>query len=226
MKVVTQNPVLVGQEDYNGYTSNNENNPNLENSQQDINVGDISIKSSYPVIVDGRNISQNEFLYTVPSEIDGIDLTPTDDFLWSGFPGTTTSLTSYKAPTSIKNFKSTPLTETEYVSALKDVPNGPSVKEQKEKIKDGQFWNNLKGGWDKFKKTDSGQILIQSGVSYLQQALDAKNNQNNQNTTNTTDTDKDTNTSKKPMSKNTKIALISTGVILLGVIVYFSVKKK
>jgi hypothetical protein len=224
MKVVTQNPVLVGQEDYNGYTSNNENNPNLKNSQQDINVGDISIKSSYPVIVDGKNISQNEFLYTVPSEIDGIDLTPTDDFLWSGFPGPTTSLTGYKSPTSIKNFKPTPLTEQEYTSALKDVPNGPSAKEQKDKIKDGQFWNNLKGGWDKFKKTDSGQILIQSGVSYLQKALDAKNQSNTTQTD--TDTDKDKEPSKKPMSKTTKIALISTGVILLGVIIYFSTKKK
>lgn len=218
MKVVTQNPVLVGQEDYNGYTSNNENNPNLKNSQQDINVGDISIKSSYPVIVDGKNLSQNEFLYTVPSEIDGIDLTPTDDFLWSGFPGPTTD---FKAPSSVKNFKPTALTEKEYVAALKDVPNGPSAKQQKDKIKDGQFWNNLKGGWDKFKKTDSGQILIQSGVSYLQKALDAKNQANT-----TTEQPVDTSTTKTPMSKTTKIALISTGVILLGVIIYFSTKKK
>jgi hypothetical protein len=218
MKVVTQNPVLVGQEDYNGYTSNNENNPNLKNSQQDINLGDISIKSSYPVIVDGKNISQNEFLYTIPSEVDGIDLTPTDDFLWSGFPGPTND---FKAPSSVKNFKPTPLTEKEYVAALKDVPNGPSAKQQKDKIKDGQFWNNLKGGWDKFKKTDSGQILIQSGVSYLQKALDAKNQANT-----TPEQAVDTTPTKEPMSKTTKIALISTGVILLGVIIYFSTKKK
>jgi hypothetical protein len=225
MKIVSQNQVLVGNNEiYNDYTPNNENNPNLENSQQNINVGDISIKSSYPIIVDGKDISQNEFLYTIPSEIDGVNLTPIDDFLWSGFNGPTSG-TNFK-PTGLPANFGTGLTEKEYTEALKDVPNGPTAKQQKEKIKDGQFWNNLKGGWDKFKKTDSGQILIQSGVSYLQSKLDAKNNQNNQNTTNTTDTDKDTNTSKKPMSKTTKIALISTGVILLGVIVYFSVKKK
>lgn len=222
MKIVTQNPVLLGDNDiYNGYTDNNENNLALKNSQQDINVGDISIKSSYPVIVDGKEISKNEFLYTIPSEIDDIDLTPTDDFLWSGFPGPTSG-TNFK-PTGLPANFGTGLTEKEYTAALKDVPNGPTAKQQKEKIKDGQFWNNLKGGWDKFKKTDSGQILIASGVSYLQSKLDAKNNQNNQNTN--TDTEKEA-TNKKPMSKTTKIAFISTGVILLGVIVYFSIKKK
>jgi len=221
MKVVTQNPVLVGDNDiYNGYTPDNDNNLDLKNSQQDINLGDISVRSSYPVIVDGKDISQNEFLYTIPSEIDGIDLTPTDEFLWAGFNG----------PTSGTNFKSTGLpanfgaglTEKEYTEALKDVPNGPTAKQQKEKIKEGQFWNNLRGGWDKFKKTDSGQILIQSGVSYLQSKLDEKNQAAQQSQMPTATPEAPI----QPMSKGMKIALIVGGVAVLGAIVYYITKTK
>lgn len=115
------------------------------------------------------------------------------------------------------------ITTSQYMAAVQDIPGGPTAQEQIDKAKtEGKFWNAIKGGWDKFKTTENGQIIVQSGMAYLLNKLGA--------TTGSTDTTTPpappATDDKKPLSKTTKTILIVGGIAVLGLIIYSVVKKK
>lgn len=117
------------------------------------------------------------------------------------------------------------ISPSQFTSTIKDVPGGPTAAEQLDKAKkEGKFWNALKGSWDKFKTTDNGQIIVQSGMALLMSKLGGTGS-----TTTTTDTAPPTTPpadDKKPMTPMTKTLLIGGGVILLGIIIYSVAKSK
>ena len=120
---------------------------------------------------------------------------------------------------------STKITPTQFTSTVQDIPGGPTAAEQVDKAKkEGKFWNGLKGGWEKFKVTENGQIVVNSAMALLLNKLGGVGI-----TAPTTDTAPPTTPpadTKQPMSKTTKTILIVGGVAVLGLIIYAVVKKK
>ena len=122
---------------------------------------------------------------------------------------------------------STKITPTQFTSTVQDIPGGPTAAEQVDKAKkEGKFWNGLKGGWEKFKVTENGQIVVNSAMALLLSKLGGAS-------TTSTDTapivDGNSNeklNGKQPMSKTTKTILIVGGVAVLGLIIYAVVKQK
>ena len=223
MEVITQNPVLFNKSDIiNGYTLNSEDNASLYGRNQNVNLGDIVVKGTNPVFAGNKEISQNEFLFAEPVEIDGNTLTPMDEYLYSNANGNPLGKTNpLKAGLPTGTISIPP---SQYLANLQNIPGGPNAKEQADKAKkEGQFWNSLKGGWEKFRKSDNGQILLTSGTSYLVDKLGGTVPTNTTTTTPPADAPKD---DTKPMSKTTKTVLIVGGIALLGLIIYSVVKKK
>ena len=119
----------------------------------------------------------------------------------------------------------TKITPAQFTATVKDIPGGPTAAEQVDKAKkEGKFWNGLKGGWEKFKVSENGQIIVSSAMALLLSKLGGAGT-----TAPTTDTappadaPKD---DKTPMSKTTKTVLIVGGVAVLGLIIYSVLKEK
>jgi hypothetical protein len=227
MEVITQNPVLINKgEVFNGYTVNSEDNESLYGREQKVDVGSIIVKGVNPVFSDNREISQNEFLYSEPVMYDGETLTPMDEYL--NFTSSDLLTNPYSKPktTALNTPLPTPtisITPSQYSANVQNIPGGPTAKEQVDKAKnEGKFWNSIKGGWDKFKTSENGKIILQSGASYVLDKLGATAP-----TAPTTSFEQTPPTdTKAPMSKTTKTILIVGGVALVGVIIYMIAKKK
>ena len=95
--------------------------------------------------------------------------------------------------------------------------------EQETKLKEGKFWNTIKGGWDSFKTSPSGQILIDSATTYLSNKLGG--NSFSQQGGGVDDTPPAP-PADEPMSQTTKYVLIGGGVLLVGIILYSVLSKK
>jgi hypothetical protein len=62
----------------------------------------------------------------------------------------------------------TKITPAQFTATVKDIPGGPTAAEQVDKAKkEGKFWNGLKGGWEKFKVSENGQIIVSSAMALL-----------------------------------------------------------
>ena len=247
MNVVTQYPILINPSstDINNYSVDNKNNKELEGRVQQVSVGDIVVKGTNPVFEGDNEVTRNEFLYLKPLGRAGEVLTPMDEYLFSeknysegnldllrhpNYDGAFSSANGLPNPYAKPNPLSAGLptgtiaiTPSQYASAVQNVPNGPTAKEQLDKAKkEGKFWNALKGGWESFTKSDNGQILLNSTTSYIAGKLGA--------TTPTTDVAPPTGDAPKddkaPMSKTTKTVLIVGGVAILGYIIYAVAKGK
>ena len=222
MEVKTINPILVDPTDtnVNGYLGNSVINLDLSGQAQDVNVGDFVVKGTNPVFLDNTEASRNEFLYSEPVVFDGETLTPNDEFLYSNL----TSEERRARRQGRKADRKTTATMEEIKANLQDVPGGPTKGEQEAKLKEGKFWNGVKGGWDSFKTSPSGQVLIDSLTNYLSNKLGGNSfsqpgGEVAPETTPKTD-------EPKPMSATTKYVLIGVGVLLVGIIVYSATKKK
>jgi hypothetical protein len=228
----------------------------LPGAVQQVAVGDFVIKGTNPVFDNDKEVTQNEFMYLKEIDSKGAVLTPMDEYLYSGrnysdgafdfgeftsYGDVFENLTGeellgnpYSKPktnplygkplgTSIPPVKITP---SQFTAVVKDIPGGPTAKEQIDKAKkEGKFWNSLKGSWDKFKVTENGQIIVQSGMALLLSKLGGA--------APTTDTapvaDGNSNeklNGKQPMSKTTKTILIVGGVAVVGLIIFSVLKKK
>lgn len=231
MEVITQNPVLVNKGDIiNGYTLNSEDNATLYGKQQSVSLGDIVVKGTNPVFSGNKEVSRNEFLFAEPVELEGETLTPNDEFLYSNAGGDLLGNPYSGKPTSWykpvgTSYTTTKITPAQYSASVKDIPGGPSAAEQVDKAKkEGKFWNALKGSWDKFKTTENGQIIVQSGMALILSKLGGAGT-----TAPTTDTTPPVTPpadDAKPLSKTTKTILIVGGVAVLGLIIYSIVKNK
>lgn len=221
MEVKTSNPVLVNPTDpnVNGYVGNNVINLDLKGQAQDVNLGDFVVKGTNPVFVNDREASRNEFLYSEPVELDGETLTPNDEFLYSNL-----TADERRAKRQSKRASRQIATTTEEIKQnLQDIPGGPSKTEQETKLKEGKFWNTIKGGWDSFKTSPSGQILIDSATTYLSNKLGG--NSFSQQGGGVDDTPPAP-PADEPMSQTTKYVLIGGGVLLVGIILYSVLSKK
>lgn len=225
MEVKTTNPILLNPEDtnVNGYLGNNVINLDLRGQGQDVNVGDFVVRGTNPVFVGDREASRNEFLYSEPVELSGVTLTPNDEFLYSNL---TAEERRAKRQGRRENRKTT-ATLDEIKKELQDIPGGPTKTEQEAKLKEGKFWNSIKGGWDTFKTSPSGQILIDSVTNYLSNKLGGNSFSQQGGGGEVTDESKTkTDDEPKPMSATTKYVLIGVGVLLVGIIIYSVTKKK
>lgn len=215
MEVKTINPILVDPTDtnVNGYLGNSVVNLDLKGQAQDVNVGDFVVKGTNPVFVGDTEASRNEFLYSEPVEFDGETLTPNDEFLYSNASGKDRRAQRRM----LKIDKET------YRKALKD-EKGATVAEQEAKLEEGKFWNILKGGWESFKTSPSGQIIIDSAATNISNRLGGGSfsQPGGADVTPAPKTDDE----PKPLSATTKYVLIGLGVLVVGAIIYSAVKKK
>lgn len=216
MEVKTINPILLNPEDpnVNGYVGSSTVNIDLQGQSQDVNVGDFVVKGTNPVFVGNQEASRNEFLYSEPVMYGDETLTPNDEYLYSNL--TAEERKARKQERRISR-----------ATANKTSPGKgePSAAEQDAKAKEGKFWNVLKGGWEGFTKSPSGQVILDSATNYISNKLGG-------NSFSQPGAEGDGSTppagppADEPMSKTTKYALIGGGVLLVGIILYSVLSKK
>jgi len=226
----------------------------LPGAVQNVAIGDFVVKGTNPVFDNDKEITKNEFMYLQEIDSNGEVLTPMDEYLYSGrnysdgefdfgefitygdvfenFNGEDLLGNPFSKPKTnpIKPIGkpssfSTKITPAQFTTTVKDIQGGPTAKEQVDKAKkEGKFWNALKGSWEKFKVSENGQIIVNSGMAYLLGKLGGAPT-----TSPTTDfappvdAPKD---DKTPMSKTTKTVLIVGGVAIVGLIIFSVLKKK
>jgi hypothetical protein len=220
MEVKTINPVLVNPTDpnVNGYVGSSSINIDLKGQSQDVNVGDFVVKGTNPVFVGNQEASRNEFLYSEPVMFGDETLTPNDEFLYSSAEGDRKAKRQGR-----KANRKTTATMAEIQANLQDIPGGPTKGEQEAKLKEGKFWNGVKGGWDSFKTSPSGQILIDSVTNYLSNKLGGNSFSQPGGDFSAPPADAP---KSEPMSPTMKYVLIGGGVLLVGVILYNVLSKK
>lgn len=216
MEIKTINPVLVNPQDpnVNGYVGSNVVNVDLQGDSQDINVGDFVVKGTNPVFVNDKEASRNEFLFAEPVMLGNETLTPNDEYMYSNLTAEERRARKQERRISRAN-------------ANKTSPgNGePTKEEQDSKAKEGKFWNVLKGGWDSFSKSSSGQIILDSATNYIANKFGG-NTGAEQGGGGGADDTPPAPPADEPMSKTTKYALIGGGVLLVGIILYSVLSKK
>ena len=214
MEVKTINPILVNPQDpnVNGYVGSSSVNIDLQGQSQDVNVGDFVVKGSNPVFVGNQEASRNEFLYSEPVMLGDETLTPNDEYLYS-------NLTAEERQARRQERKISRAT------ANKTSPGKgePTKEEQDAKAKEGKFWNVLKGGWESFTKSPSGQVILDSATNYISNRLGGNSFSQPGGDVPAPPADEP---KAEPMSKTTKYVLIGGGVLLVGVILYNVLSKK
>ena len=229
----------------------------LPGAIQQVAVGDFVVKGTNPVFDNDKEVTQNEFMYLKEIDSNGEVLTPMDEYLYSGrnysdgkfdfgefatYGDVFENLTGeellgnpYSKPKTnpIKPIGkpggfSTKITPTQFTSTVQDIPGGPTAAEQVDKAKkEGKFWNGLKGGWEKFKVTENGQIVVNSAMALLLNKLGGAGTTAPTDTAPTADGNSNEKLNgKQPMSKTTKTILMVGGVLVIGLIIYSIVKKK
>jgi hypothetical protein len=248
MNVVTRYPILVDPTStvVNNYSIDSQNNKELEGRIQNVSVGDILVKGTNPVFNGDYEVTRNEFMYQTPINTEKEVLTPMDEFLYSeknysqgdldllrhpNYDGAFSSANGLPNPFAKPNPLSAGLptgtiaiTPSQYASAVQNIPNGPTAQQQLDKAKkEGKFWNSLKGGFESFSKSENGQIILNSGTSYIASKLGATVPTTTDGTTPSADVPTP---DKTPMSKTTKTVLIVGGVAVVALIIYSIAKGK
>ena len=223
MEVKTINPILLNPEDpnVNGYVGSSSVNIDLQGQSQDVNVGDFVVKGTNPVFVGNQEASRNEFLYSEPVMFGDETLTPMDDFLYSNVGGD-----ERKANRDQRRINREAARKVARAKANETSPGKgePSAAEQDVKAKEGKFWNVLKGGWEGFSKSQSGQIILDSATNYISNRFGG--NLGAEQGGGGVDDTPPAPPAGEPMSKTTKYALIGGGVLLVGIILYSVLSKK
>jgi len=223
MEVKTINPVLVNPQDpnVNGYVGSNVVNIDLQGESQDVNVGDFVVKGTNPVFVDDKEASRNEFLYSEPVMFGDDTLTPNDEYLYSNLTAEERQAKRQDRRMSREQARKVARAKANETSPGK---GEPSASEQDAKAKEGKFWNVLKGGWESFSKSTSGQIILDSATNYISNKLGG--NLGVEQGGGGVDDTPPAPPADEPMSKTTKYALIGGGVLLVGIILYSVLSKK
>jgi len=228
MEVKTINPVLIDPEDpnINGYVGDNVINLDLSGQTQDVNLGDFVVKGTNPVFIGDQEASVNEFLYSEPVELDGETLTPNDEFLYSNEDFMYSNIGGGKERRAQRrlNRKARRKAAREKANTTSPGNGEPSAAEQDAKAKEGKFWDVLKNGWSNFTTSPSGQIILDSATNYLSNKLGGTSF--TQSEGDFVAPPADDQTKSKPMSQTMKIALIGGGVLVVGVILYYVLRKK
>lgn len=187
MELITKYPVLIDptkiQKDNFRFTSDTKGMPgDLQITQ----VGNLSIKGNVPVFDGDNEVSRNEFLFATQVKDKNNVLTPMDEWLYSernisegslGFGefenwGDVFSNLTGEERKKRKEERRKLKAEAQAKKDASTPGNGePSKEEQDAKAKEGKFWNVLKGGWDNFSKSSSGQIILDSATNYISNRL-------------------------------------------------------
>jgi hypothetical protein len=222
MEVKTNNPILLNPEDpnVNGYVGSSSVNIDLQGQSQDVNVGDFVVKGTNPVFVGNQEASRNEFLYSEPVMLGDETLTPNDEYLYSNAGGD-----ERKANRDQRRINREAARKVARAKANETSPGKgePSAAEQDAKAKEGKFWNVLKGGWEGFTKSPSGQVILDSATNYLSNRLGGNSFSQPGGDVAAPPADEP---KAEPMSKTTKYVLIGGGVLLVGIILYNVLSKK
>lgn len=238
MEILTKYPVLVDpaaeQKDKFRLAPNA---AGLPGDVQTVSVGDFTIKGTTPVFEGNNEVSRNEFMYATQVKNKSNVLTPMDEWLYSernisdgalGFGefenwgdvfSNVTGEERRARRQGRKAARKTTATMQEIKDKIVDIPGGPSKAEQEAKLNEGKFWNTVKGGWDNFSKSSSGQILIDSITNYLSTRLGGGSPYQDTSGGPTPD-QTPAPTEDQPMSKTTKYVLIGGAIVVVGLIVY------
>jgi hypothetical protein len=228
----------------------------LPGAIQKVAVGDFVIKGTNPVFDNDKEVTQNEFMYLKEIDSNGEVLTPMDQYLYSGrnysdgafdfgefisYGDVFENLTGEELlgnpfskpktnpikPIGKPGSFSTKITPAQFTSTVQDIPGGPTAAEQVDKAKkEGKFWNGLKGGWEKFKVTENGQIVVNSAMSLLLSKLGGAGSTSTDTAPIVDGNSNEKLSGKQPMSKTTKTILIVGGVAVVGLIIYSVLKQK
>jgi hypothetical protein len=222
MEVKTINPILVNPQDpnVNGYVGSSSVNIDLQGQSQDVNVGDFVVKGSNPVFVGNQEASRNEFIYSEPVMLGDETLTPNDEYLYSNL--TAEERQGRKQERKISREAARKVAR-EKANQTAPGKGEPTAAEQDAKAKEGKFWNVLKGGFESFKTSPSGQIILDSATNYLSNKLGGNSFSQPGGDVAAPPADEP---KAEPMSKTTKYVLIGGGVLLVGVILYNVLSKK
>ena len=185
----------------------------------------MKVKTSYPVIIDGKDISPRDYyssasgdvsvdMQFLPEEeitvgdigvitkypviLDGSDISPRDYY---------SNATGQLDPAAIAQ-------AAEQYQKSGKAPSSSAQKAAKEK---GLFWDKLKGTWQSFSNSQTGQVALQQVDAYLTARRDAKFGTSSGGFAPTEATSA---APTEPMSKGAKIALIAGGIVVAGLIVY------
>jgi len=241
MELITKYPVLIdptqAQKDNFRFTADTKG---LPGDLQTVQVGDIIIKGNTPVFEGDNQVSQNDFIYLKEIKDNGDVLTPMDEWLYSernisegelGFGefenwGDVFSNGDGPSKKDQRRIEREARRKAAREKANQTTPgNGePPANEQDAKAKEGKFWNVLKGGWDTFTKSPSGQIILDSATNYISNKFGGATPTTGGGVDDTPPADDKT--TDEPMSKTTKYVLIGGGVLLVGVILYSVLSKK
>jgi hypothetical protein len=240
MEVITKYPVFVDptteQKNQFRFSANTKE---LEGRMQVVNAGDFTIKGATPVFEGDKQISRNDFLYRDQITDSDSVLTPMDEYLYSerNFSEGSMDFDEFKNYGDVFSDASGKRQERRMsrqqarkaarAKANETTPgNGePTAAEQDAKAKEGKFWNVLKGGWDNFTKSPSGQIIVDSATNYISNKLGGNSFSQPGGDISAAPVDP-TKDASAPMSRTTKLVLIGGGVLLVGVILYNVLKKK
>jgi hypothetical protein len=235
MELMTKYPVLIdpssAQKDNFRFTKDTAGYPG---DLQTVQVGDIVIKGNTPVFEGDNQISRNEFIFLPEVKADGNVLTPMDEWLYSernisegalGFGefenwGDVFSNAGGREGRADRKISREAARKAARAKANETTPgNGePPKAEQDAAAKEGKFWNVLKGGWDSFTKSPSGQIILDSATNYISNRLGGGQGYTGEDAPTTPNLEPKSDDQAK--DKTTQHIMIVGAVVLAGIIVY------
>lgn len=186
----------------------------------------MNIKTSYPVIIDGKDISPRDYYSSASGDVsvdmeflpeeevtvgdiavktkypvilDGSDVSPSDYY-----SNATGQLDLAAIAQAAEQYKKSGIT--------------PSTQAQKAAKDKGLFWDKAKGAWQSFSTSQTGQVALQQLDAYLTARRDAKFGTSSGG--GFMPAEQPTATTSAPMSRGAKIALIAGGIVVAGLIIY------
>jgi hypothetical protein len=234
MEILTKYPVLIdpttAQKNNFRFTPNTKG---LPGELQTVEAADLVIKGNVPVFEGDHEITKNDFIFLNEIQKGKQILTPMDEWLYSernvsdgalGFGefenwGDVFSNASGKRQE--RKMSREAARKAARAKANETTPgNGePSKEEQDLKAKEGKFWNVLKGGWDSFTKSSSGQIILDSATNYLSNRLGGGQGYSGDVPPTGLPTP-DPKTDDEAKNKTNKYLMIGGAVVLAGIVIY------
>lgn len=189
----------------------------------------MKIKTSYPVIIDGKDISPRDYYSSASGDfLVDMDFVPQEEVTADGVKVST------KYPVILDGSDISPR---DYYSSISGVygqvdlasiaqaaeqykksGTSPSTQAQKAAKDKGLFWDKAKGAWQSFSNSQTGQVALQQLDAYLTARRDARFGTSSSG--GFMPAEQATTAPSQPMSRGTKIALIAGGIVVVGLIVY------
>lgn len=147
----------------------------LPKSEKSYNVGnETKVTTAYPVIVDGRQVSEKVYSYT-NGTTSGSSANLSNPFQQSSGLNTGLPTTDFSKNRNVELGTTTDGKKMTYLDwqEQQNKSGVPSAKEQADKAKkEGKFWDNASKSWGKFKDSPGGKFALQQALNYLQMRLD------------------------------------------------------